>query len=609
MLPLRISLLLFFLLADIYFLNAQSDKMGISSDAYARSMDSLDAALKVAKHDTILMKLIMLKSDLAVTLDPKLAEGFCLQVKSIAETVLADPRRSSAEKKFAKIKLGAAFGNLGYIAKHTNRAEKAEEYLRNALLISRELKDQNEEGKNLFTLASLFFDMGQSEKSSALFKESIEVLKQTNDKKNLIFSYTGLSNVLTHLGKENESLEHLYAADKLLKDLNDPQAEATVNCYMAVIYSRRANVPKALELYDKALSAFEKINDIPSMMGVLNIIGTTYTNQGELDKALSIFERVLTLSEKRNAKDQTASALHNIAAIYSRKKQPLKAIETFERSIKINEEINDLGGVANSYVSIGAIYKAYGDPNCKEEKTKCIEAGYEKALEFNTKALELYNKTKSKMGISLAICNIASVYIFQKKYDKAIANSLVSYQMGIEMRLIESQRANAKNLYDAYKQKGDHIPALKYYEIYIKMNDSIQSDKNRKAAIRSHLKYEYEKQAAADSVAHAKESEIKNVELKRQTAEIKAKKNQQVALFGGLALVMIFAGFMYNRFKITQKQKTVIEQQKKIVEEQKHLVEEKQQEILDSIKYARRIQLAQIPSEKMVQRTLRRLKK
>src|SRR6185503_8437456 len=98
------------------------------------------------------------------------------------------------------------------------------------------------------------------------------------------------------------------------------------------------------------------------------------------------------------------------------------------------------------------------------------------------------------------------------------------------------------------------------------------------------LKYEYEKQAAADSVAHAKETDIKNAELAQQKAEIKAKRNQQYALYGGLALVIIFAGFMYNRFKVTQKQKTIIEHQKEIVEEQKKIVDEKQKEVLDSIR-------------------------
>jgi hypothetical protein len=141
------------------------------------------------------------------------------------------------------------------------------------------------------------------------------------------------------------------------------------------------------------------------------------------------------------------------------------------------------------------------------------------------------------------------------------------------------------------------------------MSDSINNEATRKASIRSQLKYDYEKQAAADSVAHAKETEVKNAEIARQTAELRAKRNQQFVLFGGLSLVIIFSGFMYNRFRITQKQKGVIELQKKEVESQKALVEEKQKEILDSIHYARRIQRALITSEKYVARNLSRLMK
>jgi len=60
---------------------------------------------------------------------------------------------------------------------------------------------------------------------------------------------------------------------------------------------------------------------------------------------------------------------------------------------------------------------------------------------------------------------------------------------------------------------------------------------------------------------------------------------------------------------LISEQKPVIESQKEIVEEQKKLVEEKQKEILDSIHFARRIQLAKIPSEKRVGKSLDRLRR
>lgn len=43
--------------------------------------------------------------------------------------------------------------------------------------------------------------------------------------------------------------------------------------------------------------------------------------------------------------------------------------------------------------------------------------------------------------------------------------------------------------------------------------------------------------------------------------------------------------------------------------EEKHLVEEKQKEILDSIRYAKRIQNALLPQEKYINRKIKDLKK
>jgi hypothetical protein len=48
--------------------------------------------------------------------------------------------------------------------------------------------------------------------------------------------------------------------------------------------------------------------------------------------------------------------------------------------------------------------------------------------------------------------------------------------------------------------------------------------------------------------------------------------------------------------------------QKKIVEEQKRLVDEKQKEVLDSIRYAKRIQQSLMPTETYISRNIRKLK-
>jgi len=103
-----------------------------------------------------------------------------------------------------------------------------------------------------------------------------------------------------------------------------------------------------------------------------------------------------------------------------------------------------------------------------------------------------------------------------------------------------------------------------------------------------------------------------NFEVERKEAELKVKteaqqaiseeeqKRQQIViiLISCLSvLVFIFSVFMYNRVKVTQKQK-------RIIEKQKQLVEENQKEIIDSITYAKRLQLAILPADAEIKKYL-----
>ena len=97
--------------------------------------------------------------------------------------------------------------------------------------------------------------------------------------------------------------------------------------------------------------------------------------------------------------------------------------------------------------------------------------------------------------------------------------------------------------------------------------------------------------------------------------EQEKKAKQEVIIFSiaaGLCLVAIFLVFMLSRLKVTRKQKYIIEQQKVKVEQQKeetelahYELEEKNQEILDSIIYAKRIQSAILPPMKVVKEYLK----
>jgi len=93
-------------------------------------------------------------------------------------------------------------------------------------------------------------------------------------------------------------------------------------------------------------------------------------------------------------------------------------------------------------------------------------------------------------------------------------------------------------------------------------------------------------------------------EKKISELKLKQEKTEKQYLYVGLFAITLFGIFMFNRFRVTKKQKNIIEQQKVIVEQQKALVDEKQKEVIDSIRYAKRIQVSLMPSRKYLYKKL-----
>ncbi len=143
-----------------------------------------------------------------------------------------------------------------------------------------------------------------------------------------------------------------------------------------------------------------------------------------------------------------------------------------------------------------------------------------------------------------------------------------------------------------YDSTGNYKKAFEYYKLFIVYKDSIVNNENTKKQTRLEMNYEFEKKEAAAAAERQKQEAV---------AEAESRKQQMVIWFvvAVAMTVAVFALFIFRALRIARKQKQVIEQQK-------HLVEEKQKEILDSIHYARRIQTALLPTEKYIDKCMKR---
>ena len=89
-------------------------------------------------------------------------------------------------------------------------------------------------------------------------------------------------------------------------------------------------------------------------------------------------------------------------------------------------------------------------------------------------------------------------------------------------------------------------------ELSTQMKDSIFNADTKKSLLQKQMKYEYEKQQVIKDAEHQKEIAV--VE--------EAKKRQQVISYAvglGLLMVLLFSALIFNRLKVTRKQKGIIE--------------------------------------------------
>ncbi|HEY9082729.1 MAG TPA: tetratricopeptide repeat protein [Vicingaceae bacterium] len=352
---------------------------------------------------------------------------------------------------------------------------------------------------------------------------------------------------------------------------------------LGMIYELNGNIPLALENYQKSLDLLKGLNDKYGLATVFNNLGFVHKAQGDYKIAIDYYEKSLKIREEIGDKRGVATSLNNIANVYMSYNQLDSAYYAHKKSLIIREEMNDLNGIANSLCNIGSIFKL---------RNELDSAAY-----YYEKSLKIYEEIKNPSGRVKCYLGLSEINRDKKNDGLAVFYAEKSMELANSLGYPELIVKTSALLSSIYSDKGQYKDAFETYKLHITMRDSLKNESTQKATAQQQAKYEYEKQKAIDDAEHEKEILI----------EQEAKEKQKILTYatgGGLGLVGIFLLIVFNRLKVTRKQKNIIELQKHEVENAHSELEEKNKEITDSITYAKRIQNAILPSNKTVKEYL-----
>ncbi len=392
-------------------------------------------------------------------------------------------------------------------------------------------------------------------------------------------------------GHMDEALAVFNESIAISRSIDDELGVCAVNNNLAGIYEMQGKIEDALKLYESTLSILKKYNQDKNIGPTLNNIAAIYDNLGDNKIALDYYKESLKYYQKVGDLHGMSVAYNNIGLLYSGDKKLEEALIYYKKSLEIlDQNKSDKKGIATTTYNIGEIYYSMSK--------------YDTASIYFNKTLKLFEQIGARQGMSNCYRSLGKIYYENNENKKALELFNKSFVIANELGYPSTISLSAQSLSMAYIADKKWGKALELYKLHIKMEDSLNNESTQKAAIQQQAKFEYEKQKAVNDAEYEKEIAIEQEAKEKQTI-------LTYATGGGLGLVAIFLLVVFNRLKVTRKQKNIIEEQKNEVEKQKTVVElahteleEKNKEITDSIQYAKRIQNAILPPTKLVKEYL-----
>lgn len=469
-------------------------------------------------------------------------------------------------------------------------------YYSEALLIAEKnklLKSKSEINKS-FGFA--YYYKKDYDKSREYIQESIIIATDIKDYKTLKSNYNKLG-VISYIGRDfDNSIENYHLCISNAELIYDSASIVTSRFMIGVCYYQKGNYPKALELYQSALILAEKINILKRQANILNNIANIQDELQNYPLALKYSQQALEIKTQLNDPKGAAQTKENMATVYSKMQDYDKALDLYEDILAYKEDQKDEGGLSITYLNIGNIYEKLGK--------------FQNALEYYARSLNLLYLQDDSKNIAVCLNNIGDIYYALGKYKQAIDSSEKSLEIGKKLQSKTNVRSSALSLTKSFVKIKEYKPAYEYHVLYSEMKDSLFNEESAKQLQEMETKYQTEKKQ--------QEIEKQNLTIEKQHAQSRSQRIMLFAMFGGLLLVVLIAIQVFRGYKQKKKANALLESKNIVIEEkntnlntaniaiteQKAEIEEKNLNIMDSIRYAKRIQQTILPRDQFVEKHL-----
>lgn len=351
---------------------------------------------------------------------------------------------------------------------------------------------------------------------------------------------------------------------------------------------------KAMDCLQTALKIYEEIQDEAGQAAVAGNIGRVYFSIGQHESAIHWYLKCVDRCIPINLERDLGIAYDNLAEVFMVLTDYEQAFDYVKKAIPIFEKLNEFSLLAVSYETLGEIY--YKQNN------------FEEAMKWQLKAIEIAEKVEDPSNIARGYLQIGKIYRKKRNYKESLKAFLQSLYyaepinnkdtIGTAFLQLAILSFEADNLEEAqqYAQKCLKIAletGMKHLEsnAYRILSNIAENKKDYKTALDYYKQFEKVK---SETIQLSSEQTIKNIKIAASVE--KSEKEKEIFRLKNTELAEA-------NYKI-QRQKERLELALKEIESTNKQLEEKNQDILQSITYAHRIQEAILCTENDVKNLL-----
>ncbi|CAM1340166.1 tetratricopeptide repeat protein [Tenacibaculum amylolyticum] len=174
-------------------------------------------------------------------------------------------------------------------------------------------------------------------------------------------------------------------------------------------YLLEKDIYKAQDYFKKAQSLVNE-DDFANKAKVFKFLGSAAHRQGDYSETLMYYMKSKDFYEKIHDTANVANILLKEGMVYKQSRENNKAIKKYKECIRLAKKINDSSLIGRSYLTMGGSYR----------RLRKLDSSFY----YYNKAMAIFKSLKNEVKISNVRNDLAIIYGFQKRYDKALETHL-----------------------------------------------------------------------------------------------------------------------------------------------------------------------------------------